>query len=459
MIIIEELVEKTKQGDKEAYSELISSLQTYLYKVAITRTKNEDDAQEVIQIAFIKAYLRISKLKKNNLFKTWITKILINECNNIYRNRKKANDFLEKYITNNKLEYSLDDGIDFENIIKCLNEKEKNIFKLYYEDGLNIRQISVKLHMNENTIKSILKRGRGKIKNKYKPATILVFILCLLITTSVIAISIISYVKSLFELNSVGIENSGVVAAIEHKEWFQETNMDYIDLGDGYKIKADYILMDEMNLYMTFDFVSEKDISKFNDISIPDLKIIDENGNIICNEENIFDTHYSKKTSSKSIKNNKHNISVLVYMYTDSFPISKTLDINFSKIILSSKSMIGKNKYDTIISNCNFKIELSDKFINRQSTIYKSNKDEIEKAIITETGFYSIINIDNNKLVNNITLVDEDGISYNCYRDQLNNYDTSSNTKYIVISNFNNSQSKKLQLIIDNEKYNLIQKQ
>ena len=123
MIIIEELVEKTKQGDKEAYSELISSLQTYLYKVAITRTKNEDDAQEVIQIAFIKAYLRISKLKKNNLFKTWITKILINECNNIYRNRKKVNDFLEKYITNNKLEYSLDDGIDFENIIKCLNEK------------------------------------------------------------------------------------------------------------------------------------------------------------------------------------------------------------------------------------------------------------------------------------------------------------------------------------------------
>ena len=292
--------------------------------------------------------------------------------------------------------------------------------------------------MNENTIKSILKRGKGKIKRHYRRIPTLVFILCLLITTSVIAISIISYVKSLFELNSVGIENSGVVAAIEHKEWFQETNMDYIDLGDGYKIKADYILMDEMNLYMTFDFVSEKDISKFNDISIPDLKIIDENENIICNKEDIFSNQRNVRMGNKIIENNNHYIKFLFYIYTDSFPVSKTLNISFSKIMFSRKSILGKNKYDTIIADSNFKINLSEKFINRQYISYESDNAEIEKSIISETGFYSILkkDITNSSI---IKLTDENNIEYNCEFYPIHNNNISENSKYIIISDFSNT--------------------
>ena len=127
--------------------------------------------------------------------------------------------------------------------------------------------------MSENTIKSELSRGRQKIRKSFKQASIIILILCLLVTTSVIAISIISYIKSLFDVNSVGAKNDGVLMAIENLDWYQQVEMSYIDLGNGYKIKAEYLLIDEMNLYLVFDFQSEEDISKFNNISISDLKL------------------------------------------------------------------------------------------------------------------------------------------------------------------------------------------
>ena len=169
MIIIEELVEKTKQGDKEAYSELISSLQTYLYKVAITRTKNEDDAQEVIQIAFIKAYLRISKLKKNNLFKTWITKILINECNKFYKTSNSKKEYSYE-ILNNEIsnQDETEEKINFDFICNKLNKEEGTIILLYYMEKYTDKEIGKILNMKESTIRTKRARTKDKIRKIYK---------------------------------------------------------------------------------------------------------------------------------------------------------------------------------------------------------------------------------------------------------------------------------------------------
>ena len=271
---LENLVEKVKSGNKEAYSELIEYVYNDLYKFALSRLGNEADAQDALQETFINAYLSIHKLKDNKLFKSWITKILINECNHIYKNHKKKIEILDKYTTFGKTADYLDDNLSFQEMLEHLDETQKKIFSLYYDDRLSIKQIANLLNLNENTIKTALHRGRMKIKKAYKPATLLILILCVLITTTVIAVSIISYIKSLFEINSVGIENRGIVMAIEHLDWFQEIEMDYIDMNDGYKVKVEYLLLDEMNLYMVFDITSENDISKFTDVAFPEKAII-----------------------------------------------------------------------------------------------------------------------------------------------------------------------------------------
>lgn len=62
---MEELVNKAKTGDKDAYTNLIKSIENDLYKIAISILKNEDDAQDAIQETVINSYLGISKVRNN----------------------------------------------------------------------------------------------------------------------------------------------------------------------------------------------------------------------------------------------------------------------------------------------------------------------------------------------------------------------------------------------------------
>lgn len=449
---LEILAEKAKSGDNDAYTELINILQSDLQNIALSRLNNEEDAKDAVQETIINAYLSIHKLKDCKNFKSWIIKILINECNHIYSSHKKNLEFLDKYIISGRTHDYLDDNLAFKEMLSNLDEDHKKIFELHYKDNLTIKQISNMLNINENTIKTILSRGRMKIKKKYKPATIFMLVLCILIASSVIAISIISYIKSLFEVTSVGIDNYGVQMAIEHLDWFQEVDMNYIDMGDGYKIKAEYLLMDEMNLYMVFDITSERNIKKFSDIAFPDLKITNENDDLIYDGTDIFEESYYGKMSAKYIESNKHNIKVLVYLYTNSFPESRSLNISFSRVRLSKKL----DNIELPNTNIDFRIELSEKFVNRNYTTYTSNDSCIEKAIITETGFYAIIEQDKNRIIENVTLVDEHGNSYDCYLDLVTNEDEFINMKYIIISQFNNIQNDNLKLVINNKQYELV---
>lgn len=452
---MEDLVVKAKAGNKEAYSELVKLIYNDLLRITLKYVKNEDEAKDVLQDTLLNAYLSIDSLRINSNFKNWITKILINNCKTLYGKSKKNTVLLEKYSSIIEPAAYMEDNFDFDNFLKGLNDKEKEIFHLYFEDDLSIKQISKKLSINENTIKTHLHRGKFKLRKRLKPATIFVLVLCLFIATSVAAVSIISYIKSLFDLKSIGKNNIGVLNAIETLDWFQETNMDYIDLGDGYNIKLDYIVLDEMCLYMVFDFNSEKDISNFKDISITDLKITNENGDVICDVYNNTFNQHSINIGDKIIEKSHHNMKFLIFAYTYSFPESSTLNINFSNVVLS------KDIDNTLLINYNvdFQTNLSEKFINREYVSYECDDTVIEKAIISETGFYAIISINKNIVPNKITLVDENNISHECSLYSAAKEGANSDIyNYFVVSDFYDKESSNLKFIIDDTEYELNKK-
>ena len=85
---MEELIQKAKNGDKEAFTTIMLSLEKDLYKIAKTRLKNDDDIYDAIQETIIEAFKSIKKLKNTEAFKTWIIRILINKTNDIFRRKK-----------------------------------------------------------------------------------------------------------------------------------------------------------------------------------------------------------------------------------------------------------------------------------------------------------------------------------------------------------------------------------
>lgn len=165
---MEELVKRAKVGDNQAFTELIMNIQMDLYKIAKAKIKEDDDINEAVQETIIKAYSSIKKLKDEKYFKTWIIRILINECNNIYK-KKKANK-IEEYNENVIKEADSDlintkiNNLDFFILIDKLNEDEKIVVVLFYLEEYSTKDIGKILKISENTIRTRLSRARKKLK-------------------------------------------------------------------------------------------------------------------------------------------------------------------------------------------------------------------------------------------------------------------------------------------------------
>lgn len=167
---MEELVEKAKKNDEQAFNKLIVLVQEEMYLIAKSKLKNEDDVADAIQEAILLCYKNIRKLRDNKFFKTWLIKILINECNKIYKKRKKnqvsyEEENIENYL---KVEETNFQNIGFDILIRNLKDDEKLILSLYYYSEYSTKEISKILKIKESTIKSKIFRAREKLKNQYK---------------------------------------------------------------------------------------------------------------------------------------------------------------------------------------------------------------------------------------------------------------------------------------------------
>lgn len=169
---MEELVDRAKNGDKSAFDELIINMQSDLYKVAKMRLYCEDDISDAVQETIIKAYKNIKKIKHPQFFKTWIIKVLINNCNKIYK-KSYRNDVLEynEDIATNS--YSINDedkikNLDFYYLIENLNYKEREALTLYYLFDFTTKEISKIIKEPESTIRNRIARTKSKLRKKCK---------------------------------------------------------------------------------------------------------------------------------------------------------------------------------------------------------------------------------------------------------------------------------------------------
>ena len=168
---MEELVKKAQKGNEEAFTQLVYETRHDLYKIARCRLACEDDIEDAVQETMINAFKNIKKLSKCESFKKWIIKILINKCNHIYKKNKSRNISFENeeisnvYYQNER--YDKLEGIDFYVVLHGLNYDERITLTLFYLEDYSIKEISKLLKANENTIKTRLKRGKNKIREKY----------------------------------------------------------------------------------------------------------------------------------------------------------------------------------------------------------------------------------------------------------------------------------------------------
>ncbi len=172
---MEELIEKAKKGDKEAFTELVILNKSKLHMISRRFLMREADIEDAIQETMIKAFFKIKTIKHDEIFEYWIESILINECRTINKKKYKREiptdvEILQKIF----IPKSSEDGDlteiehfearnDFKTLIKKLKEEERTILILRFEIGYTTKQISKILNIKEGTIKSKISRAKNKI--------------------------------------------------------------------------------------------------------------------------------------------------------------------------------------------------------------------------------------------------------------------------------------------------------
>ncbi|WP_145047616.1 RNA polymerase sigma factor [Paenibacillus xylanexedens] len=171
---LSEKVTLARQGDQEAFVYVIRAVQQSLFAIARSIVKNNEDCADAMQETIAKAYSNVHTLKEPTYFKTWIIRILINECNRIIRKRQRVSPV--PYDTR-QISYTGDyEQIELFEVIDQLEEQLQTIVMLFYIEDISVKEIAKLLHVSEGTVKSRLYRARqqlselvlGKGEDKYE---------------------------------------------------------------------------------------------------------------------------------------------------------------------------------------------------------------------------------------------------------------------------------------------------
>lgn len=163
------LIKRSISGDKESFGELIKEHKIYLYKIAYSYVKDEDNSLEIIQECSYRAMLNIKKLKKPDYFKTWITRIVIN-CSLDFINKNKTIWELGDNVKTEDAEsrISVDEKLDLYNAIDLLRDNYKTVIILKYFNDMTIENISKVMETPENTVKTYLRRAKDNLSEILK---------------------------------------------------------------------------------------------------------------------------------------------------------------------------------------------------------------------------------------------------------------------------------------------------
>jgi len=179
------LIERVQQGDKKAFDILVMKYQIRIIKLVSRFVRNADDAQDVAQEAFIKAYRALKNFRGDSAFYTWMYRIAINTAkNHLVSSSRKATtsavdaqeaeqydgaDWLREYATPEKELMASEIKQVIYTSIAALPEDLKEAITLREMEGLSYEDIAAVMDCPIGTVRSRIFRAREAIDKELKP--------------------------------------------------------------------------------------------------------------------------------------------------------------------------------------------------------------------------------------------------------------------------------------------------
>lgn len=153
---------------KEQLGQIIIRSEDMLYHVAKTLLYNDTDCADAIQEAIVKAFANLHTLRQDSYVKTWLVRILINECYAVMRREKRVVS-LEDY----QPEEQAAEPKDYSDLYEALGQlpKESRLcVTLYYLEGYSVKETAELLGLSESAVKNRLSRARARLRSELEQA-------------------------------------------------------------------------------------------------------------------------------------------------------------------------------------------------------------------------------------------------------------------------------------------------
>jgi RNA polymerase sigma factor (sigma-70 family) len=167
---LDQYIRKCADNDREAQLKVYQLFSPVLYGLCLKYMRNEDDAKDVFQEAFVIAFQKIGQYKFEGSFEGWIKRIFINKLLETLKKKKKGVLFLDVFETDIAAEEELELApIEQEKLLEYIQElpdQYRMVFNLYVFEKMKHKEIAKLLDISEGTSKSNLNRAKSILKKK-----------------------------------------------------------------------------------------------------------------------------------------------------------------------------------------------------------------------------------------------------------------------------------------------------
>jgi len=156
-------MEQTDPHFKPDAIELFEAFSDMVYRIAFVRTSQPSDADDVFQDVFLRLVKHLGKLRNREHAKAWLIRCTINCCNSHHQSTwQKKTVGLDEYAGQSDLSY---DHIALLDAVRSLPPEQQEVIHLFYYEGYTSKEIAELIGVNENTVKSRLRRARIELRS------------------------------------------------------------------------------------------------------------------------------------------------------------------------------------------------------------------------------------------------------------------------------------------------------
>lgn len=174
-----EVIERILNGEKALYELVVRRYNPYLYKIGRSYNYNHDDTQDLMQDTYVDAYKNLRQYEGRSSFKTWISRIMLNNCYRknsklSYKNEVMKDDINEQAVpmftsSNNdtgKVVHNRELGSIIETALSKIPEEYRMVFTLREVNDMSVAETAELLNLSETNVKVRLSRAKNMLREE-----------------------------------------------------------------------------------------------------------------------------------------------------------------------------------------------------------------------------------------------------------------------------------------------------